>query len=205
MGRVIAFSEFESYFESFSGPVSGTILDTNILISLTYEIKSDFDEIIAFVDGLLDADFKLYTTVNTKSEFLDFHRRLFMTEHLIDMVTPESTWKISKAARAQIQSQIGQLRRSEKHGSDPVFSDRQIKKIKSAFSAGSHSGQQGWAYSLTPPGVYIPQIHESATPKEMLLGEWTEEKITEMKQNNGQAQLARRKISKITLCKKCVA
>ena len=32
----------------------------------------------------------------------------------------------------------------KKQGGDPVFSDRQIKKIKSAFSAGSHSGQQGW-------------------------------------------------------------
>ena len=146
MGRVIAYSEFESYLRGLEKLhlTRGTILDTNILISLTYEVKSDHDEIVAFVDKLIGQDFRLFTTVNTKSEFLDFHRRLIMTEHLIDMVGPDSSWKISKAALAQIQSQLGQLRRSEKQGGDPVFSDRQLKKIKSAFSAGAHSGQQGW-------------------------------------------------------------
>ena len=116
MGKVVAFSETVSYFERLdeSNFVRGTVLDTNILISLTYEIKSDYEEVVEFVDKLLDENFKLFTTVNTKSEFLDFHRRLFITEHLRDMVAPDSTWKISKAARAQIQSQSGQLRRNEK-------------------------------------------------------------------------------------------
>ena len=66
-----------------------------------------------------------------------------MTERLRDMIVENSKWKISAAARAQIQSQSGQLTRSEKQGGDTVFSDRQLKKIKSAFSAGNHSGNSG--------------------------------------------------------------
>ncbi len=109
MGQVIAFSEFDTYFAAMDNRtlVRGTILDANILISLTYEIKSDFEEIADFIDKLLSHEVKLFTTVNTKSEFLDFHRRLFMTEHLRDMVTPDSKWNIPKSARAQIQTQSG--------------------------------------------------------------------------------------------------
>lgn len=146
MGRVIAFSEFTPYLKTIlrGDYAQGTILDTNILISLTYEIKSDFDEVNDFVDRLIDERFLLFTTVNTKSEFLDFQRRLFMTEHLRGSIESEAGWKISSASRAQIQVQSGQLKRSEQQGADPVFSDRQLKKIKSAFSAGNHSGHQGW-------------------------------------------------------------
>jgi hypothetical protein len=146
MGRVIAFSEFDEYYKALKKTdiVPGTILDTNILISLTYEVKSDFEVIADFVNSLLEKNFLLFTTVNTKSEFLDFHRRLIMTEHLRDLLDANPGYKLSSVERAQIQVQSGQLKRQEQQGSDPVFSDRQIKKIKSAFSAGRHSGHQGW-------------------------------------------------------------
>ena len=146
MGRVIAFSEFKRYLEELDNNsfVRGSTLDANILISLTYEVKSNYDEVTHFIDALCSEKFELFTTINTRAEFLDFHRRLIMTEYLIDIINFGSTWNLPKTARAQIQSQLGQLRRNEKNGGDPVFSDRQIKKIKSSFSAGSHSGQQGW-------------------------------------------------------------
>lgn len=67
-----------------------------------------------------------------------------MTEQLRDMLESSSNWKVSSAVRAQVQVQSGQLKRSEQQSGDPVFSDRQLKKIKSAFSAGNHSGQLGW-------------------------------------------------------------
>jgi hypothetical protein len=69
---------------------------------------------------------------------------LGLTEHLRDMLDHSSKWHISTAAKAQIEVQSGQLKRNELQGSDPVFTDRQLKKIKSAFSAGTHSGHIGW-------------------------------------------------------------
>ena len=146
MGRVIAFSEFDSYLKSVSQGdfAKATILDTNIMISLTYDVKKDYEEVCDFVDVLLENEIQLFTTVSTKSEFLDFQRRLALTEDLRGMTESTSKWHISTTARAQIQSQSGQLTRNEQHGSDPVFSDRHLKKIKSAFSAGTHSGQAGW-------------------------------------------------------------
>ncbi len=151
MGQVIPFTEFKSYFASTrsDGSVAqGTILDTNILISLTYEVKSNHEEVMAFLMGCLapvrDQGFRLFTTVNTRSEFLDFNRRLLMTENLRDAIDEGSPWKIPAKAKAHIQYQSGQLKRREQQGGDPVFTDTQIKTIKSTFSAGRFSGNSSW-------------------------------------------------------------
>ena len=91
-----------------------------------------------------DQSFRFFTTVNTRSEFLDFNRRLVMTENLRDVIDEGSEWKIPAKAKTQIQYQSGQLKRREQQGGDPVFNDTQVKIIKSAFSAGNFSGNAGW-------------------------------------------------------------
>lgn len=151
MGRVVSFSEFERYFAAIRCKpdfVAGAILDTNILISLTYEVKLNHEEVVGFFDDHLiperDRGFRFFSTVNTRSEFLDFNRRLIMTERLRDAADENSKLKIPSRAKAQIQYQSGQLKRREQQGGDPVFNDTQVKSIKSAFSAGRFSGQAGW-------------------------------------------------------------
>jgi hypothetical protein len=151
MGFVISFSEFESYYAAIRDNATfakGAILDTNILISLTYEVKSNHEEVTDFFDQHLLAErqngFRLFTTVNTRSEFLDFNRRLIMTEGLRDITDEHSGVKITASAKAQTQYQSGLLKRREQQGGDPVLNDTQLKSIKSAFSAGRFSGNVGW-------------------------------------------------------------
>jgi hypothetical protein len=151
MGRVIAFSEFNSYYQSIKGRpgvVSGAIFDANILISLTYEVARLHDEVREFFRQTLAAEYdkgmRFFTTVNTRAEFLDFYRRLIMTENLRDITEDSSAWSLPSKAKAQIQYQSGLLKRREQHGSDPTFSDSQIKAIKSSFSANRFSGHAGW-------------------------------------------------------------
>lgn len=147
MGQVIAFSNFRDYYAEISrraGFFSGAILDTNILVSLSYEIKQDFEEMAEFFDGIADLELRYFATVNTKAEFIDFHRRLTLTENLLDAVDAESPLEIPTTARAVIGSLKGMLKAGEAQGRDPIFNDTQIKKIKSEFSAGRHSGQAGW-------------------------------------------------------------
>lgn len=153
MGLVIPFSEFASYYEEVRRRhafARGTIVDTNILISMTYEVKANHEEIVGFFDQFLkiecDNHFKLFTTVNTRSEFLDFNRRLFMTERLRDLADEASKYKITSRAKTQIQYQSGQLKRREQLGGDPVFNDTQLKTIKAAFSADRFSGNLGWLF-----------------------------------------------------------
>lgn len=151
MGQVIPFSDFIRYYEKIRERQDferGTILDTNILIALTYEVKPNHEEIFEFFANHLlperDRDFRFFTTVNTRSEFLDFNRRLAMTEKLRDMIDEHSQWRITSKAKTQIQYQSGQLKRREQQGGDPIFTDTQVKTIKAAFSAGRFSGNTGW-------------------------------------------------------------
>lgn len=151
MGRVIAFSEFAAYYEPLRARSEfkpGAILDTNILTALTYEVNINNEEVVDFFESALmpeqEKGLRLFTTVNTRSEYLDFYRRLIMTENLRDITEPHSSWKLPNRAKTQIQYQSGILKRREQQGGDPVFNDTQIKNIKSAFSAGRHSGKEGW-------------------------------------------------------------
>lgn len=148
MGKVIPFSEIESYLSSIekSDTHKGTILDTNILISASYEVRDSHTDVIEVLETLQQKNYRLFATVNTRSEYLEFQRRLILTENLFDLADEFSTLKIPKAAKAKIQTLKGSLRTSLAADSekDEVFNESQLKKIKKTFSAGPHSGQKGW-------------------------------------------------------------
>ncbi len=149
MGRVIPFSQFERYLQvkaAEPGYCPGTILDTNILVSLTYEVKKDHDEVLGFLSSIEHYELPYYSTVTTRSEYLDFHRRLRLTEKLLDVAADDGQLRLSRAERAEIKTKEGLLnsRIKRKPGSDPVFSDSDLKDIKKVFSAGAFSGNAGW-------------------------------------------------------------
>ena len=111
MGRVIPFSEIESYLSSIEklDVHKGTILDTNILISASYELRDSHSDVVNLWATLQQKKYRLFATVNTRSEFLEFQRRLILTENLLDMVDQHSRVKISSRARAKIQTLKGSL------------------------------------------------------------------------------------------------
>ncbi len=148
MGRAIPFSAIESYLSSIEkvDVCKGTILDTNILISAGYELRDSHHEVVNLWNTLQQKNYRLFATVNTRAEYLEFQRRLILTENLFDMVDPHSRVKMSSRAKAKIQTLKGSLMTSVAADSekDEVFNDSQIKKIKKEFSAGPHSGQRNW-------------------------------------------------------------
>ena len=124
----------------------GTILDTNVLISANYDVRDSHAQVIEVLDVLQKLSYRIFATVNTRSEYLEFQRRLILTENLLDMVDEFSKSKLSKSARAKIQTLKGSLKTSMAADADKdeVFNESQLKKIKKEFSAGPHSGQKGW-------------------------------------------------------------
>lgn len=123
---------------------AGAFLDTNILVSMSYEIKKEHDSVFEILDLAAEFDINFFVTVTTKSEFIEFQWRLLMTEGLIDLVDAHSEVKITRAAKAAIDSATGSMRANVARGSDPVFTDIQLKNIKRSFSASEHSGSMGW-------------------------------------------------------------
>jgi hypothetical protein len=148
LGKVIPFSEIESYLASIekSDTHKGAILDTNVLISANYDIRDAHSEVVDVWDWLLKKDYRLFATVNTRSEYLEFQRRLILTERLLDMVDEFSKVRLHKNAKAKIQTLKGSLKTgvAADPEKDEVFNESQLKKIKKEFSAGPHSGQQCW-------------------------------------------------------------
>jgi len=148
LGKVIPFSEIESYLESIdkSDVHKGTILDTNVLISANYDVRDSHTQVAEILDTLQQKNYRVFATVNTRSEYLEFQRRLILTESLLDMVDDFCTVKLPKNARAKIQTLKGSLKTSmvADPDKDEVFNESQLKKIKKEFSAGPHSGQKNW-------------------------------------------------------------
>lgn len=148
MGRVIPFSEIESYLASIEklDAHKGTILDTNILISANYDVRDSHTQIIDILNILQKTNYRVFATVSTRSEYLEFQRRLTLTENLFDMVDEFSKTKLSNNAKAKIQTLKGSLKTSmaADFDKDEVFNESQLKKIKKEFSAGPHSGQKSW-------------------------------------------------------------
>ena len=148
MGRVIPFSEIESYLASVEklDAHKGSILDTNILISANYDVRDSHLQVIEILNILQKMNYRVFATVNTRSEYLEFQRRLVLTENLFDMVDEFSKTKLPRHAKARIQTLKGSLKTSMAADSDKdeVFNESQLKKIKKEFSAGPHSGQKSW-------------------------------------------------------------
>lgn len=147
MGKVMAFSAAEDHVSALSsnGGVVRAILDTNVLIAASYEIKDSHEQVAGLLQRLEELGVEFYATVTTKAEFMEFHRRLLLTETLIDLVDEHSKVKVPKAAVGEIRKSIASMKSKQaRDGSDPIFNDAQIKAIKAEFSAGSHSGHIGW-------------------------------------------------------------
>lgn len=148
MGKVIPFSKLDVYLDSIKNDhlLKGTILDTNILISSSYEIRDSHDSSNEVLEVIKSHGYKLYATVNTRSEFLEFQRRLILSESLLGLIDLSAEIKTSSRARAKIQTLKGSLKSSVTADPerDEIFNDVQLKKIKKEFSAGPHSGNKGW-------------------------------------------------------------
>jgi len=134
------------------------IIDSNLLISYFDEVHSDHDDTVAFLKNLDDkGKVTFYTTVTTKSEFLDYHRKRFLTEGLVGLARELSDKiNISTIAKSKIQNALtlrdNRLRKEEKkyqeieefNSSINYFTDNDIKEIKKAFRARDVQEERGW-------------------------------------------------------------
>jgi len=157
MGTVVRFSEFDSYLFNLKNKgerVEGTILDANIIITLSFSPKKFHTRVSEFIrNKILANNMNLYSTVNTTQEFLEFHRRLLLTEGLRTAIHPSSRIKLPNKKRSVIRAQSSILDAREKNnGSDPVFYDREIKKIRDVFC---HSGPIGMKLWKTLCDIYL--------------------------------------------------
>jgi len=78
------YSELDTLLEAHPGAGTGFLIDTNILVSSTYDLDR-FNEIAAeCMDRLIERAIPLYCNVNIRLEFLEIHRRIVISDSLLD-------------------------------------------------------------------------------------------------------------------------
>lgn len=144
MGLCLPFSEIDIVLAKKLSGATGCIVDTSFLISVN-DSDHDFHADAQFLfEKLVEHQIPLYVSVSARAEFIDFQRRVTVTEILMDMLAPTSKWKISAAVREVLKSQRGWIDNQASQGNDPYLTDSRIKICKQTFTPRNHSGQIGW-------------------------------------------------------------
>ena len=144
------------------------ILDSNVLIAYFDEVHSNHDETKEFLDVIDNkADVTFFTSVTIKSEFLDYQRKRFLTNGIIELVKGYNhKIKLNSITKTKINNIVNQrdnrLRQEEArekeieefNSSINYFRDNDIKKIKRTFRARDVQEEIGW---LKICSVYLGQ------------------------------------------------
>ncbi len=143
MSRCVQFSEVDLII-SKSQELPLCLADSSFLIAISDKDHPQHDDAQFLYEKLVEYNAKIFTSVTARSEFIDYHRRVILTETLMDMLAPSSKWKISAAVRKELATQRGWIDSQAKTGTEPYLSDSRIKICKQAFIPKTQSGQIGW-------------------------------------------------------------
>ncbi|MCY4643517.1 MAG: hypothetical protein OXB88_02770 [Bacteriovoracales bacterium] len=145
MATILPFSSIKDYLD-LEESSRKAFLDTNILISYSHDTDKFHDETMVLVYQLDRYDFRMYCNTTTRSEFMDYQRRLIITEELawfskeLQGISQNSDMaKLLKSHRAKVR------RRADEN--DPlVLSDKGIKNFKRKLSCSFDKIENLWLY-----------------------------------------------------------
>lgn len=143
MGQCLPFSEIDLNKQIFLDSPA-CLLDSSFLVSFSDKDHVLFEDSSFFAEKLAEYKIRGFVSVTARTEFIDFHRRVTMTEKLMGILDPESKWKISTAVRLELAKHRSWLNAQLQHGNEPYFSDARIKECKQVFLPRTHSGHVGW-------------------------------------------------------------
>ena len=75
---------------------------------------------------------------------MDIRRRIIITEVLMDMLTPESPWRLSVESLKELKKHRTWIDIQAAKNDIPILNDSRIKQCKNAFMPQTHSGKTGW-------------------------------------------------------------
>lgn len=144
MGQALPFSSIDQYLKGLKAPVLGCLVDTQFLIAATEELHPFYEDAGFIFEKLAEYKIPIFTTVTTRSEFIDIRRRFIITETLMGMLATGSKWKISKNVQKTLRAQKTWIDTQASKESLPLLTDHRIKDCKECFMPRTKSGQIGW-------------------------------------------------------------
>lgn len=111
----------------------GFLIDTNILVAATYDLDKYNEIAVNFIDSLADREIPLYCNVNIRSEFLEIHRRIVISESLLDFEEKCNKVTLPSQLASELTSYRNAYERKRKNKPDdppPRLSESEIKAFK---------------------------------------------------------------------------
>jgi hypothetical protein len=142
LSRCVQFSEIDNLVTE-NNKLPLCLADTSFLIAMSDPEHTFHEEAQFLCEKFAEFNIKIFVSVTARSEFIDYHRRVIITETLMDMLAPTSKWKISSSVRDILKSQRGWIDNQARSDNQPYLSDSRIKTCKQAFLPKTQSGQIG--------------------------------------------------------------
>lgn len=142
--NIWGYSELDILLETHPGVQNGIIVDTNILVSATYDSDKYYDDSMALIEALIGRKIPLFCNVNIRSEFLEIHRRILFSEAILDFEKECIKTLLPSALAGELTSFRAKYERrlKEKPDDTPLkLSETDIKefKLKMTKVAGKNS------------------------------------------------------------------
>lgn len=112
----------------------GLVVDTNVLISATYDSDTFFDSTKEFLNFVAENGVPIFCNVNVRAEFLEIHRRIIFSEALFDFADEVEAAKLP----LQLAQQLGKWSKTnetrKRQGKSPLrLGESDLKSVKLAL------------------------------------------------------------------------
>lgn len=145
MGIVRGYSDLLRTLNSEPRLKSGIVVDTNVLISATYDADLANSEAFELFDFLAELEVPKFCNVNVRYEFLEIHRRLIFTEALLHFDAD----KVESPMKLELLKKLNSLKarsgKAEKNDSPFRMSENEIKQFKILLHGSQWKGRNAWS------------------------------------------------------------
>ena len=127
------YSELDALLTTHPNSKKGFLIDTNILVAATYDLDKYNEIAVNFIDSLSERQIPLYCNVNIRSEFLEIHRRIVISESLLDFEEKCTKAKLPPELASELTSYRNSYERKRKNKPDDAprrLSESEIKAFK---------------------------------------------------------------------------
>lgn len=143
---ILGYSDFLKTLSERHTLKGGVVVDTNVLISATYDSDIFYDETKEFLSFIAEHAIPLFCNVNVRAEFLEIHRRIIFSEALFDFNDAIEKAKLP----IPLASQLGKWSKSNKtrksQGKPPLrLSEADLKWVKLELMKIKDSKKDLWA------------------------------------------------------------
>lgn len=128
---VYGYSDLLSQIQIRPDILDGILVDTNVLVSATYDSDQFNEKTGEFLDYISENSIPKFCNVNVRGEFLEIHRRIIFTEALIDYFHAVDRSKVPVEILSQLGKWASRNETRKKEKKSPLrLSESDIKGIK---------------------------------------------------------------------------